>query len=90
MNTAVLDQINSTSVTRGQLVAFKTIETLQGFNTGDQLVGSAMLLLMMCERFKVKPRDLLYKASHVLYDSLLVGTGEHTRAIQNYMNMELN
>ena len=84
-----LDQINNTTVTKGQLVAFKTIETLQGFNTGDQLVGTAMMFLMLCERFKIKPRDLLDKASHVLYDSLLVGKGEHTRAIKTYMNMEL-
>ena len=84
-----LDQINNTTVTKGQLVAFKTIETLQGFNTGDQLVVTAMMFLMLCERFKIQPRDLLDKASHVLYDSLSIGRGEHTRAIKTYMNMEL-
>ena len=83
-----LDQVNSTSVHRGQLVAFRMLETMQGHSEGDQLVGSAMMFLMLCERFKIKPRDLLDKASHVLYDSLLVGKGEHTRAITNYMNME--
>jgi hypothetical protein len=89
IKTNPIDQINNTTVTKGQLVAFKVLEGLQSYSTGDQLVGIAMMFLMLCERFKVKPRDILDKSSHVLYDSLLVGKGEHTRAIQNYMNMEL-
>lgn len=88
-STNIIDQINSTTVHKGQLVAFRMLETMQGHTTGDQVVGAAMMFLMLCERFKLKPRDILDKSSHVLYDSLLVGKGEHTRAIQNYMNMEL-
>lgn len=84
-----IDQINSTTVARGQLVAFKVLEGLQSEPVGDQLVGISMMFLMMCERFKQNPRDVLHKSSHVLYDSLSIGKGEHTRAIKTFMNMEL-
>jgi hypothetical protein len=84
-----IDQINNTTVTEGQLIAFKILEGLQGEPPGKQLVGMAMMFLMFCERYKQKPRAVLDKASHVLYDSLSVGKGEHTRAIKTYMNMEL-
>jgi hypothetical protein len=84
-----LDQINNTTVTKGQLVAFKVLEGLHGEKPGDQLVGIAMMFLMMCERFKQNPRDVLHKSSRVLYDSLSVGKGEHTRAIKTFMNMEM-
>jgi hypothetical protein len=83
-----IDQINSTTVTEGQLIAFKILETLQGEPPGKQLVGMAMMFLMFCERHKQDPRAVLDKASHVLYDSLSVGTGDHTRAIKTYLRME--
>jgi len=85
----VLDQINSTTVVKGQIVAFKTLEGIQSETGGNQLIGVSMLFLMLCERLKQNPRDVLDKASHVLYDSLSVGTGEHTRAIKLFMNMEI-
>lgn len=84
-----IDQINSTTVTEGQLIAFKVLEGLQQEQPGKVLVGIAMMFLMYCERFKIKPNRVLDVASHVLYDSLSVGKGEHTRAIKTYMNMEL-
>jgi hypothetical protein len=86
----ITDQINSTTVAKGQMVAFKMLDTLQSEQPGDQVVGAAMMFLMLCERFKQDPREVLRKSSHVLYDSLLVGRGDHTRAIKNYLNMELN
>lgn len=85
----VLDQINGTTVVAGQRVAFKVLDQLQTEKPGDQIVGAAMLFLLLCERFKQKPTDVLNKSSHVLYDSLSVGRGEHTRAIKTYLNMEL-
>jgi hypothetical protein len=84
-----LDQINNTTVTKGQLVAFKVLDGLHGEKPGDQLVGIAMMFLMMCERFKSDPREVLGISSRVLYDSLSVGKGEHTRAIKTFMNMEM-
>ena len=83
------DQINSATVTEGQIIAFKVLEGLQQEKPGKVLVGVAMMFLMLCERFKVKPRDVLDVAHRVLYDSLSIGRGEHTRAIKTYMNMEL-
>lgn len=85
----VLDQINSTTVAKGQLVAFKLLDGIQMEKPGDQLVGISMFLLMLCERYKLSPREVLDKASHVLYDSLSVGTGDHTRAIKQFMQLEM-
>jgi hypothetical protein len=85
----VTDQINSTTVTAGQRVAFRVLNVIQTEKPGDQIVGAAMLFLMLCTRFKAKPRDVLDKSSRVLYDSLSEGRGDHTRAIKTYLNMEL-
>jgi hypothetical protein len=84
----VRDQISSTNVARGQLAAFKVLEGMQEIPPGDQLVGIAMMFLMLCERHKQDPRDVLSVGSHVLYDSLSVGKGEHTRAIKQYLRLE--
>ena len=70
-------------------MAFKVLDGLHGEKPGDQLVGISMMFLMMCERFKQNPRDVLLKSSCVLYDSLSVGKGEHTRAIKTFMKMEM-
>ena len=85
----VRDQINSSTVTSGQLVAFKVLDGLSQEKPGDQLVGIAMMFLMMCERFKQDPREVLDVSHRVLYDSLSIGRGEHTRAIKQYLNVEL-
>lgn len=85
---SALDQINNSTVTTGQLVAFKLLDGLQSETPGNQLVGIAMMFLMLCERHKLNPRDVLAKGSHVLYDSLSIGKGEHTRAIKQYLRME--
>ena len=78
----VNQQVKGTSVVRGQIAAFKMLEGLQGINQGDQLIGVSMMLLMLCERFKQKPRDVLDTASYVLYDSLSKG--------KVFMNLELH
>jgi hypothetical protein len=85
----VNQQVKNSTVVSGQLVAFKLLEGLQNVTPGDELVGVSMLYLMLCERYKQRPRDVLDTASHILYDSLSVGKGEQTRAIKMFMNMEL-
>lgn len=86
---SVRDQISRTTVHKGQIVAFKLLDGISSEPQGDQLVGISMLFLMMCERFKQDPRDVLSVGSRVLYDSLSIGRGEHTRAIKQFLNMEL-
>jgi hypothetical protein len=88
MSKSVRDQINGTNVVRGQLAAFKLLEGLQEIPPGDQLVGISMMFLMLCERHKQDPRQVLDIGSHVLYDSLSIGKGEHTRAIKQYLKLE--
>lgn len=85
----VNQQIKNSSVVKGQLAAFKLLEGLQDSPPGDELVGVTMLFLMLCERYKQKPSEVLNVGSHILYDSLSIGKGEQTRAIKMFMNMEL-
>ncbi len=84
-----LDQINSVSVEEGQRVAFRVVDVIQTEKPGHQVIGTAMLFLMLCSRFKQDPRQVLDKASHVLYDSFSEGTGEKVRALKTYMELEL-
>lgn len=85
----VRDQLNSTTVHQAQIVAFKLLDAISGESQGDQLAGITMLFLMMNERYKQDPRHTLQVGSHVLYESLSVGRGEHTRAIKQFLNMEI-
>ena len=87
--TNIVDQMNSTTVAKAQRVAFKLLDRIQEEQPGDQVVGSAMFFLAMCDRFGTDPRDVLSKASRVWYDSFSVGKGEQARAIREYLKEEL-
>ena len=87
MNT--LDQLNSVSSYTAQEAAFQVIDRLQSYNSGEQVAGAALVFLLLCERFKQDPRDVLSKGSAVLLDTLTYGSGEQTRAIKTYLNQEI-
>ena len=87
MNT--IDQLNAVSSQAAQEAAFVVIDRLQSYNSGEQIAGAALVFLMLCERFKQDPREVLLKGSAVLLDTLSYGTGEQTRAIKTYLNKEL-
>jgi hypothetical protein len=87
MNT--IDQINTVSFTKAQYAAFTVIDALQGFNSGEQIAGAALVFHLLCERFKQDPREVLNKGHQVLQDSLSFGSGEHVKAIKTYLNKEL-
>lgn len=85
----ILDQLNMTTVDEGQRVAFRALDVVQTEKPGPQVVGIAILFLLLCTRFKQDPRQVLDKAGRVLYDSLSIGKGEQTRAIKTYLEKEL-
>jgi len=85
-----MDQLNFCSTQEAQRVAFKIINVLQNEPEGKQVAGAALLFLLLCERFKQSPRDVLNKSARMLYDAFSEGTGEHARAMQTYLLKELS
>jgi hypothetical protein len=90
MANSITDQLNSVTSENSQKVAFTLLDMIQGIEPkGLQLSGVALMFLLMCERYKQNPREVLDKSSRVLYDAFLEGRGEYIRAIQNYLKEEL-
>ena len=89
MADAVL-QINSVSSEDAQKAAFTLLDLLQGVNPpGVRVVAVAFMFQMICQRFRVDPRDVLLKTDMMIRDSLSQGRGEYTRAIREYLLGEL-
>lgn len=85
----MLDQLNMMSSKQCQELSFRVINTLQDAPKGHQVGALAMAFLLLCQAYDAKPRDVLMKTSHILYDAFSEGRGEHARAIANYMKGEL-
>ena len=83
------DQLNMLTSAQAQQVAFKVINAVQSEPPGHQVAAVAITFLMMCERYKADPRDVLDKVSRIAYDAFSEGRGEYIRAIQNYIREEL-
>ncbi|MGQ0595824.1 hypothetical protein [Aquabacterium sp.] len=71
-----------------QQVAFKALDALQGDKAGDQVAAVSMMFLLVCQRHRLKPRDVLDKGARILQDSLSQGRGEYVRAIRDYLQDE--
>ena len=84
----LIDQLNFASHEDVQRLAFNILDRIQNEPGGQQLAASGLFFLLICERFKVSPREVLYKSSSVLLDALSNGTGEQTRAMQMYLREE--
>ena len=88
--TNIKDQLNAASSERTQVAAFSVLDAIQGIQPkGLQLSAVAFLFLLMCRRFNEDPREVLDKTDRRITDTLSVGRGEYTRAIQNYLKEEL-
>ena len=85
----MLDQLNMIKSEKAQQVAFKVIDALQSEQHGHQVAAVAMVFLMMCKRYNVRPIDVLDKTGRITYDAFSEGRGEYARAIKNYMQEEL-
>lgn len=86
----VIDQLNMVTADDSQRVAFALLDAMQGIQPkGLQLSGTAIMFLLMCEQSGIDPREVLNKASRILFDAFNEGRGEHVRAIQNYLRNEL-
>lgn len=86
-----LDQLNFVGTNEAALITFKIVNAIQQEKPGRQMAGVANLFLLMCERYKLDPREVLNKASRRLYDSFGedAGRGEHIRAMKAYVYGEL-
>lgn len=90
MTPSILDQLNFASADSSQRVAFALLDAMQGIEPkGLQLSGTALMFLLMCEKSKLDPRDVLDKASHILHRAFIEGRADHIRAIQTYLDKEL-
>ena len=86
----ITDQLNFARADETQQAAFAVLDNIQGIQPkGIQLSAVAFMFLLMCQRYRQDPREVLYKTSAVLNESLERGRGEYTRAIQNYLKEEL-
>lgn len=83
-----IDQLNFASSKSAQRVAFKALNAVQDENAGLQLAGAAMFLLLLCERHKLQPNDVLNKAARITYDAFSEGRSEQARAIRDYLQGE--
>jgi len=85
----LIDQINFSSTEDAQVTVFKIISAIQNDRPGQQVAAAGMLFLLLCEKYKAKPRDVLDKAAHILYNAFSEGRGEHIRATKMYLEKEL-
>lgn len=85
----LIDQINFTSTNEAQVTVFKIISAIQNDRPGQQVAAAGMLFLLLCEKYKAKPRDVLDKAAHILHNAFSEGRGEHIRATKMYLEKEL-
>ena len=83
-------QITAVSSEDAQKAAFTVLDILQGVNPpGVRVVSVAFMLLMICRRFRLDPRDVLDKTDRMIRDSLSKGRGEYVRAIREYLREEV-
>lgn len=86
----IRDYLNDQSPETTQQAAFTLLDQIQGIQPkGLQVSAVAFLFILMCERFRIDPREVLDKTHKVLRDSLSQGRGEYVRAIRNYVEKEL-
>jgi len=86
----ITDQINSATQQEIQRAAFGLLDSIQGIQpVGHQVHAVSFLFLLMCQRFKQDPREVLLKTGAALTESLSQGRGEYTRAIINYIKDEI-
>lgn len=83
-----LDQLGFVTAAATQQVAFKALDALQGSLAGQQAAATAMLFLLVCQRYRLDPREVLWKGERVLRDALTEGRGEYVRAIKTYLKEE--
>lgn len=83
------DQINFINTAHASETVFKIISAIQGDNPGSQVTAAGMLFLILCQKYRVDPRDTLDKADRVLYNAFSEGRGDHIRAVKMYVDKEL-
>lgn len=85
----LIDQINFIGKAHASETVFKLISAMQNDNPGSQVTASGMLFLLLCERYKCEPREVLDKAAHVLFDAFGDSKNAHIRAVKQYIYNEL-
>ena len=83
------DQINFIGKAHASETVFKLISAMQNDNPGSQVTAAGMLFLLLCEKYKCNPRDVLDKGSRVLFDAFSDPDNAHIRAVKQYIYNEL-
>lgn len=83
------DAFSSMSAPRAAQLAFEMVSAIQHRPSGEQLAGVAMLFLLMSKRMKADARDVLARTGARMEDALSYGSGEHIRAIKQYLREEM-
>lgn len=76
------------SAARLRVPAFKVISRVQDFTPGEQILGTAVALIAMCESANLSMSDVLQTASNALHDAEAPFTS-HVAAIREYANREI-
>ena len=74
---------------RTKQICFIVIDALQQFRKEDIVVAVGILWLMLCDRFNLKPCDVLNTSEAIIRDSFSGEDQDQLTALKEYMKNEL-
>lgn len=83
------DILIAPNASRVQKVCFIIIDAIQHLRKEDHVVSLAVLWLMMCERFDIKPHEVLTVADNIMKETIDQGHRQQLKALKEYMKNEL-
>jgi len=82
------DQLSMLDPAVSALVAFRVIDAVQSDTPATQVGAISTLFLLLCEHYRVDPRDALALGDRLLMDKDHTRT-EHANALREYITREL-
>lgn len=87
-DSGIRDQIVFASPAALRVPAFRVIDRTDGFTPGQQLMGTALALVAMCEAIQLDPHELIGMARNAMADVEGPFT-YHLQAIRDYAKHEI-
>ncbi len=79
----------SPNVKKTKQICFLIIDLLQQFRKEDHVVSLAILWVLICERYNVRPVEVLTCADKILKETLDEQHATQLKALKEYMKHEL-
>jgi hypothetical protein len=87
-NTNLID-LGISDSTNIKTVSMSVVNALQNFRKGDQVVGLAVVWILVCERFDIKPIEIIPFANKLLHQTFDSKYNPEFSALKDYVHGEL-